>query len=94
MEAGHQIDIRNVAYFRHQYDDEHADLRRLYEQAKRDQWNATMDIDWGQELDTDGELSFRRDLHAGLVRNLGKVGVLSDRVAPERTALGISLAAA
>jgi hypothetical protein len=37
---------------------------------------------------------FRRDLHAGLVRNLRKVGVLSDRVAPNLEALGISLAAA
>ena len=37
---------------------------------------------------------FRRDLHAGLVRNLRKVGGLSERVAPELAALGISLAAA
>jgi para-aminobenzoate N-oxygenase AurF len=37
---------------------------------------------------------FRRDLHAGLVRNLRKVGVLSDRVAPDLEALGISLLAA
>jgi 1,2-phenylacetyl-CoA epoxidase catalytic subunit len=37
---------------------------------------------------------FRRDLHGGLVRNLRKVGVLSERVAPELEALGISLAAA
>ena len=37
---------------------------------------------------------FRRDLHAGLVRNLRKVGVLSERVAPDLAALGISLAAA
>ncbi len=56
MERGHQIDIRNVAFFRHDYDDEHADLRHLYEQAKLDQWNAATDIDWGQPLDTDGGL--------------------------------------
>jgi hypothetical protein len=37
---------------------------------------------------------FRRDLHAGLVRNLRKVGVLTDRIAPELESLGISLAAA
>jgi len=37
---------------------------------------------------------FRRDLHQGLVRNLGKVGVLSPRIAPDLQALGISLAAA
>ena len=36
---------------------------------------------------------FRRDLHQGLVRNLRKVGVLSDRIAPDFEKLGISLAA-
>ena len=56
MERGHQIDIRNVAYFRHDYDAEHADMRHLYEQAKLDQWNAATDIDWSQPLDSDGGL--------------------------------------
>ena len=56
MERGHQIDIRNVAYFRHDYDGEHADMRHLYEQAKLDQWNAATDIDWSQPLDSDGGL--------------------------------------
>ncbi len=56
MERGHQIDIRNVAFFRHDYDDEHGDLRHLYEQAKLDQWNAATDIDWAQPLDSDGGL--------------------------------------
>jgi hypothetical protein len=37
---------------------------------------------------------FRRDLHAGLVRNMRKVGVLTNRVAPDLEALGISLVAA
>jgi hypothetical protein len=37
---------------------------------------------------------FRRDLHAGLVRNLRKVGVLTPRIAPDLETLGISLAAA
>ena len=37
---------------------------------------------------------FRRDLHDGLVRNLRKVGLLTDRIAPNLEALGISLAAA
>jgi 1,2-phenylacetyl-CoA epoxidase catalytic subunit len=36
---------------------------------------------------------FRRDLHSGLVRNLRKVGVLTERNAPDIEALGISLAA-
>jgi rubrerythrin len=56
MQPGHHLDIRNVAYFRHEYDDEHADLRRLYEQAKLDQWNAARDIDWDAPLDGDGGL--------------------------------------
>jgi hypothetical protein len=56
MELGHQIDIRNTAYFRHLYDSEEADLRRLYEQAKIDQWNASTDIDWEAPLEGDGGL--------------------------------------
>src|ERR1051326_3058113 len=56
MERGHYIDISNTAYFRHDYDGEHADMRRLYEQAKIDQWNAATDIDWEKPLDTDGGL--------------------------------------
>ena len=27
------------------------DMRRLYENAKRDQWNASKDVDWDQEVD-------------------------------------------
>ncbi len=56
MERGHHIDIRNVAYFHHVYDSEQPDMRRLYEQAKIDQWNAATDIDWEQPLDGDGGL--------------------------------------
>src|SRR5256885_7356955 len=50
------IETSNTAYFRHDYDGEHADMRRLYEQAKLDQWNAATDIDWEKPLDTDGGL--------------------------------------
>jgi hypothetical protein len=56
MQTGHQVESRNTAYFRHVYDGEHADLRRLYEQAKLDQWNAATDIDWQQSLEGDGGL--------------------------------------
>src|SRR5215831_18578541 len=56
MERGHLVDSRNIAYFRHNYDSEHADMRRLYEQAKLDQWNATRDIDWAAPLNGDGGL--------------------------------------
>jgi P-aminobenzoate N-oxygenase AurF len=56
MERGRHIDIRNVAYFHHVYDSEQPDMRRLYEQAKIDQWNAATDIDWEQPLEGDGGL--------------------------------------
>src|SRR6202040_3897098 len=56
MERGHYVETQNTAYFRHVYDGEHADMRRLYEQAKLDQWNAATDIDWGQPLEGDGGL--------------------------------------
>jgi hypothetical protein len=56
MERGHYIETSNTAYFAHTYDSEHADMRRLYEQAKIDQWNAATDIDWEQPLEGDGGL--------------------------------------
>jgi rubrerythrin len=56
MESGHLVDIRNTAYFRHFYDGDQPEMRRLYEQAKRDQWNAATDIDWGRPLEGDGGL--------------------------------------
>jgi rubrerythrin len=56
MELGHVIDIQNTAYFRHFYGDDHSEMRRLYEQAKRDQWNAATDIDWARPLADDGGL--------------------------------------
>lgn len=56
MESGHQIDIKNTAYFRHFYDGDQPEMRRLYEQAKRDQWNAATDIDWTRPLEGDGGL--------------------------------------
>ena len=31
MESGYQIATSNTAYFRHGYDCEHADMRRLYQ---------------------------------------------------------------
>jgi len=56
MDTGHVIDIQNTAYFRHVYDAEQPEMRRLYEQAKRDQWNAATDIDWTRPLEGDGGL--------------------------------------
>ena len=56
MELGHCIDIQNTAYFRHVYDGDQSEMRRLYEQAKRDQWNAATDVDWTRPLGGDGGL--------------------------------------
>jgi rubrerythrin len=56
MEPGHRIDVQNSAYFRHVYDGDQPEMRRLYEQAKRDQWNAATDIDWARPLQGDGGL--------------------------------------
>src|SRR5262245_50355494 len=53
---GHQVETRNIAHFLHDYGSEQADLRRLYEQAKIDQWNAATDIDWAAPLEGDGGL--------------------------------------
>ena len=56
MDNGHQVETRNTAHFRHDYGSDQSDLRRLYEQAKIDQWNAATDIDWTVPLEGDGGL--------------------------------------
>jgi rubrerythrin len=56
MANGHEVETRNTAYFRHDYGSDQADMRRLYEQAKVDQWNAATDIDWARPLEGDGGL--------------------------------------
>ena len=56
MSDGHRVETRNTAHFRHDYASEQPDLRRLYEQAKIDQWNAARDIAWSVPLDGDGGL--------------------------------------
>ncbi len=65
MESGQQIETRDTGYFGHDHDSEHSDMRRLYEQAKIDQWNAATDIDWAQTLEGDGGLiaDERVDIH-------------------------------
>lgn len=79
MEQGRRVAIESVAFFRHGYDGEHADLRR--ERAA------------GSD-DTAFRKCFRRDLHAGLLRNLRGAGVVALRIGPDTAALGISPAAA
>ena len=36
------------------YDVEHPELRALYEKAKREQWNATTQLPWTQDVDPEG----------------------------------------
>src|SRR5215510_7348324 len=56
MTNGHQVETRNTAHFLHDYSSDQMYLRRLYEQAKIDQWNAATDIDWKVPLEGDGGL--------------------------------------
>ena len=37
--------------FQRSYAVEAPDMRRLYENAKRDQWNASTDVDWATDVD-------------------------------------------
>ena len=38
------------------YDADREKLMRLYEHAKRDQWNGTSDLDWSHDVDPRAEL--------------------------------------
>jgi hypothetical protein len=49
----HQIESRFNTLFQRDYAVHAADMRRLYENAKRDQWNASSDIDWATPVDLD-----------------------------------------
>lgn len=47
------IHAENDSIYLRYHDVEAPDLHRLYENAKRDQWNVTTDIDWEQPVDLD-----------------------------------------
>jgi hypothetical protein len=47
----HQVESRFNTLFQRDYAVHAADMRRLYENAKRDQWNAASDIDWTAPVD-------------------------------------------
>jgi len=47
----HPVTARHDTLFEHAYPVEAPDLRSLYEKAKRDQWNASRDVDWTQPFD-------------------------------------------
>jgi len=42
--------------FEYDYSTAEMDLRRLYENAKRDQWNASKDIPWKEPAPADGRV--------------------------------------
>jgi hypothetical protein len=54
--ALHTIPARFDTVFRHAYPADKPELRRLYENAKRDQWNAAKDVDWAQPASADGRI--------------------------------------
>ncbi len=47
----HRISTSFETCYQRLYDCQAPDMRRLYENAKRDQWNASRDIDWNAPLD-------------------------------------------
>ncbi|MEM6996954.1 MAG: ferritin-like domain-containing protein [Myxococcota bacterium] len=46
---------KNRSQFDWEYNRDQAEMARLYEAAKRSQWNASTDIDWGIEVDPTNE---------------------------------------
>jgi hypothetical protein len=52
-DAAHSVPSRFDTVFQHEYPVDHPELRRLYENAKRDQWNVSRDIDWTTPVDLD-----------------------------------------
>jgi hypothetical protein len=50
-ETQHWVDSRFETLYQRDYNVQAPDMRRLYENAKRDQWNASSDIDWSQPVD-------------------------------------------
>ncbi len=47
----HTVPARFDTVFRHAYPLDQPELHRLYEHAKRDQWNASRDVDWSRPVD-------------------------------------------
>jgi len=46
-----RMPVGNTALFDWEYSQDKDQLQRLYEAAKRDQWNATTDLDWTRHVD-------------------------------------------
>ena len=66
-EASHIVHSEYDVVFLHDQEVQKEDLRRLYENAKRDQWNASTYIDWAKPVDLEARLRRRRaDRHLRL----------------------------
>ena len=50
-EGSRVVHTEYESIFLRNHDVEAPDLHRLYENAKRDQWNASYDIEWGEDVD-------------------------------------------
>jgi hypothetical protein len=48
--------VRQDVAYNWEYDNDRQRLARLYENAKRDQWNATERLDWSIDVDPEGEI--------------------------------------
>jgi len=51
VETQHTLQSRFETVYQRDYAVHAPDMRRLYENAKRDQWNASKDIDWSQPVE-------------------------------------------
>ncbi len=54
FETQHTLESSFETLYQRDYDVHASDMRRLYENAKRDQWNASRDIDWNQPVNLEG----------------------------------------
>ena len=53
VETEHRVESSFETLYQRDYGVQAPDMRRLYENAKRDQWNVSKDIDWSQPVDLD-----------------------------------------
>ena len=68
--------------FQRYYAVEAPDLRRLYENAKRDQWNASSDIDW--KIDVDPERATALSSAGSTLRGRSSPAAMMMRVSTPR----------
>lgn len=54
FETQHTLESRFETLYQRDYTVHASDMRRLYENAKRDQWDASRDIDWTQPVNLEG----------------------------------------